>query len=49
MNVLKQNCYPIGKKFKRMVRLKYPIILISKLDSGLRVCPDNIFSYTNIF
>ena len=34
---------------KRMVRLKYPIILISKLDSGLWVCPDNIFSYKNIF
>ena len=29
---------------KRMVCLKYPITLISKLDSGLRVCPDNIFS-----
>ena len=35
-------------KFKRMVRLKYPIILISKLDSGLWVCPDNIFP-TKIF
>ena len=34
---------------KRMVRLKYPIILILKLDSGQRVCPDNIFSYKNIF
>ena len=32
-----------------MVRLKYPIILISKLDSGLWVCSDNIFSYKNIF
>ena len=31
-----------------MVRFKYPI-LISKLDSGLRVCPDDIFSYKNIF
>ena len=27
---------------KRMVRLKYPIILISKLDSGLWACPDNL-------
>ena len=35
--------------FKRMVRLKYPIILISKLDSGPWVCSDNIFFYKNIF
>ena len=35
--------------FKRMVCLKYLIILISKLDSGLSVCPDNVFSYKNIF
>ena len=32
-----------------MVCLKYPISLISKLNSGLWVSPDNMFSYENIF
>ena len=35
--------------FKRMVCLKYLIILISKLDSGLSVCPGNVFSYKKYF
>ena len=31
-----------------MVCLKYPIILLSKLSSGLWICPDNMFSYKYI-
>ena len=46
---LKYDMQNILKCFKRMVYLKHPITLLWKLDSGLWVCPDNIFSYKDNF